>query len=77
LKPDVVVLDLSMPVMNGLEAARELKRLSPSLPLIMFTNFNMPELTNQALAAGVRAIVSKSELAGLIGEIHALFESVS
>jgi DNA-binding NarL/FixJ family response regulator len=47
LKPDVVVLDLSMPVMNGLEAARELKRMSPSLPLVMFTNFDTPQLTNE------------------------------
>jgi DNA-binding NarL/FixJ family response regulator len=56
LKPDVVVLDLSMPLMNSLDAARELKRLLPSLPLVMFTHFNMPELTNEALSAGVRAV---------------------
>ena len=77
LKPDVVVLDLSMPLMNGLDAARELKRLLPSLPLVMFTNFNMPELTNEALSAGVRAVVSKSEPAGLVSEIQALLEPAS
>ena len=77
LKPDLVVLDLSMPVMNGLEAARELTRISPSLPLVMFTNFNMPELTNEALSAGVRAVVSKSEPAGLVSEIQALLEPAS
>src|SRR5579863_94622 len=38
LHPDLVVLDLSMPVMNGLEAARALKVMMPSLPLLMFTN---------------------------------------
>jgi DNA-binding NarL/FixJ family response regulator len=77
VKPDVVVLDLSMPVMNGLQAARELKRLLPSLPLVMFTNFDTPQITNEALAVGVNAVVSKSELAGLIGEIQALLEPVS
>ena len=77
LNPDVVVLDLSMPVMNGLEAARELKRTSPSLPLVMFTDFNLPQLTNEALSAGVSAVVSKSEAAGLVDEIQALLESVS
>lgn len=77
LKPDLVVLDLSMPVMNGLEAARELRRLFPSLPLVMFTTFNAPKLSDEALSAGVRAVVSKSEPEGLVGKIHALFEPVS
>jgi DNA-binding NarL/FixJ family response regulator len=77
LKPDLVVLDLSMPVMNGLEAARELRRLFPSLPLVMFTTFNTPKLSDEALSAGVRAVVSKSEPGRLVGEIHALFEPAS
>lgn len=72
LNPDIVVLDLSMPVMNGLEAARELIRISPALPLVMFTNFETPQLTNEALSAGVRTVVPKSELAGLVEEIQAV-----
>jgi two-component system, NarL family, nitrate/nitrite response regulator NarL len=39
LRPDLIVLDLAMPVMNGLEAARPLKRLLPRVPVLMFTNF--------------------------------------
>ena len=77
LKPDLIVLDLSMPVMNGLEAARVLKGLFPSLPLVMFTNFDTPQLTNEALSAGVSAVVSKSKLADLVDEIQALLEPVS
>jgi DNA-binding NarL/FixJ family response regulator len=77
LKPDVVVLDLSMPVMNGLEAARQLRRLFPSLPVVMFTMFDTPELADEALSAGISAVVSKFEPGSLIGEIHALFEPVS
>jgi DNA-binding NarL/FixJ family response regulator len=61
LKPDVILLDFSMPVMNGLEAARELKRLLPSLPLLMFTNYGTDYLVKEALAAGVNAVVSKSD----------------
>ena len=38
VRPVIIVLDLSMPVMNGLEAARELKTLMPHVPLLMFTN---------------------------------------
>ena len=37
LRPDLIVLDLSMPVMNGLDAARMLKRLMPKVPLIMYS----------------------------------------
>ena len=39
LHPDLIVLDLSMPVMNGLDAARELKRLMPTVLLIMYGGF--------------------------------------
>jgi DNA-binding NarL/FixJ family response regulator len=60
LKPDVVVLDLAMPVMNGIEAAQELRRLLPSVGMLMFTSFETDDLKQLALAAGVNAIVSKS-----------------
>lgn len=60
LHPDLVVLDLAMPVMNGLEAARKLKILMPSLPLLMFTNNLGSILEQEARAAGFAAVVSKS-----------------
>lgn len=76
LKPDVVVLDMSMPGLDGLETARELKRLSPSLPLLMFTNFASPQqLTEEALAAGIAAVVSKDEMQDLIYSLHAVLAS--
>jgi DNA-binding NarL/FixJ family response regulator len=74
LKPDLIVLDLSMPVMNGLEAARELQRLLPSLPLVMFTNFTSPQLSKEALSAGVSAVVSKDKIEDLVHSIQALLE---
>jgi CheY-like chemotaxis protein len=62
-RPDLVVLDLSMPVMNGLEAARKLKVAMPSLPLLMFTNHISSILEDEAEAAGISAVVSKAESA--------------
>jgi DNA-binding NarL/FixJ family response regulator len=75
LRPDLIVLDLAMPVMNGLEAARALKRLLPRVPVLMFTNFDAAHLKREALAAGVRAVVSKSgSLQSLVSAIQGLLE---
>jgi DNA-binding NarL/FixJ family response regulator len=64
--------------MNGLEAARELTRLLPSVPLLMCTSFETTHLTRAALSAGVRTIVSKSEsLEGLVSSIQALLKPIS
>ena len=59
LKPDIVVLDLAMPGMNGFEVARELKRIAPFLPVLMFTNHSTPSLETEARAAGCSGVVSK------------------
>jgi len=78
LKPDLIVLDLAMPVMNGLEAAHELTRLLPSVPLVMYTSYETTHLKREVLSAGVRAIVSKHEPAEvLVSSIHALLIPVS
>jgi DNA-binding NarL/FixJ family response regulator len=61
LHPDLIVLDLSMPVMNGMDAARVLKRMMPTVPLIMYTTFGDQYVEHQAELAGISAMVSKSE----------------
>ncbi len=61
LRPDLIVLDLSMPVMNGFEAARVLKRLMPTVPLIMYSAFGDEFAEHQARLIGVSEVVSKSE----------------
>ncbi len=75
LCPDLILLDLSMPVMNGLQAARELHRLMPGVPLVMFTSFDGTEIEHAAMASGVRAFKSKSEsLESLCGSIQELLK---
>jgi CheY-like chemotaxis protein len=59
--PDLVVLDLAMPVMNGFEAARALKRLMPKIPLLMFTGTVGVTVEQEAHAAGIAVVVSKNE----------------
>jgi DNA-binding NarL/FixJ family response regulator len=61
LRPDLVLLDLSMPVMNGLEATPVLKRRMPEVPVIMFSGYSDSFTVNEALSAGASALISKSE----------------
>jgi CheY-like chemotaxis protein len=61
LKPSLIILDLSMPVMNGLEAARALRVLMPQVPLLMFTNNAGAAIEKEARAAGISAVVCKSD----------------
>jgi len=65
VKPGLVILDLSMPVMNELDAARELKVLMPHVPLLMFTNNAAGIVEKEARSAGISAVISKSDSDGL------------
>ena len=70
LKPDVVLLDLSMPDMTGIEAAQQMSASNPSIPLILFTILDIEGLGAAAHKAGIQAIVPKSEAWNLIGSIE-------
>ncbi len=61
LHPDLILLDLSMPVMNGLDATRDLKRMMPEVPIIMFSAYSDSSTEKEARSAGVSALVSKFE----------------
>jgi two-component system response regulator YesN len=60
LNPDVVVLDLAMPVMNGLQAAQHISAIAPATIMVMFTMQECAGISRDAKAAGVRDVVSKS-----------------
>jgi DNA-binding NarL/FixJ family response regulator len=59
--PHIVILDLSMPVMNGLEAAKEISKIAPRLPMIMFTMHQGGEIVEAALKAGIKHVFDKSD----------------
>jgi DNA-binding NarL/FixJ family response regulator len=67
-RPDLIVLDLSMPVMNGLDAARALKRLMPEVPIVMLSVYADSFTEKEARSAGVSVLLSKFEgISALVG----------
>jgi DNA-binding NarL/FixJ family response regulator len=63
LKPDIVVLDIAMPLLNGLEAARQLRRLMPDVRLIFLTVSEDPDLAAEAFRVGASAYLLKNSAA--------------
>lgn len=61
LHPDLIVLDLLMPVMNGLEAARILKQMMPGVPLILYSAMREQVSEELAKSIGISALISKSD----------------
>lgn len=61
LRPDAVILDFQMPVMNGLETARCIRHVAPRTAMLMFTMHTSSELLKAALEVGVADVVSKSD----------------
>ncbi len=74
LTPDVVIMDISMPVMNGLEATRYLRKSVPSTKVLILTMHEKREFSGQILHCGARGCVSKNtspnELVQAIERIH-------
>jgi two-component system chemotaxis response regulator CheY len=70
LKPDVVILDLSMPDISGIEAAKWMTESDPTVPLILFTVLETEGIESEARQAGIRAIVSKSQVWKLLTSIE-------
>jgi two-component system, NarL family, response regulator NreC len=78
LRPQVVLLDLAMPGMNGLTTARRLKGVLPEVHLILFTGHGDLFKSDEATAAGISAVFSKSEsIVGLLDKACALAASQS
>jgi DNA-binding NarL/FixJ family response regulator len=59
LKPDLVVLDISMPVMNGLQAAARIRQLAPSTKILILSMHDSQQVEHGALAAGADAFLTK------------------
>jgi DNA-binding NarL/FixJ family response regulator len=61
LKPDIVIIDMTMPELNGLDAAIQIKRRAPKTEILMFTAHENDALIRDAFEAGVKSFILKSE----------------
>jgi DNA-binding NarL/FixJ family response regulator len=69
LDPDVVLMDMRMPVMGGVEATRRIHRAKPSVQVVILTAYDDPALKAEAVDAGVYAFLVKGCSARLISEV--------
>jgi CheY-like chemotaxis protein len=72
-RPDLIILDLSMPEMNGFDAAREIKRIMPDVRIILFTLY-ADTVREQLMGVNspIDLIVSKSDLANILKHVRSL-----
>jgi DNA-binding NarL/FixJ family response regulator len=78
LKPDLIILDLSMPLMNGFEAARTLRQILPAVPVFLLTAHHTGATEQAAFDVGIRAVFSKYQgLDPLIAQARVVLKSRS
>jgi CheY-like chemotaxis protein len=72
LMSDVVIIDLSMPQMNGLRAAKAIRRVAPGAEVLIFTQHDSPTLVWQARDAGARGYLLKSDTQNLLKAVETI-----
>jgi len=72
-RPDVIILDITMPVMNGLDAARKIRQFCPDTPILILTMHKSKQLMEEAQKIGVRGYVVKAEAGqSLVSAVNAV-----
>jgi DNA-binding NarL/FixJ family response regulator len=66
LKPDVAILDVSMPILNGLEAARQIRKEAPGCEVLILTMHHSEQLVREVLAVGARSYILKSDAGSMV-----------
>jgi DNA-binding NarL/FixJ family response regulator len=71
-RPDVILLDFQMPVMNGLDAARIITQNTPTIPILMVTLHLSKQLSDEARKVGVRGTCAKTDIGSVVDAVGAL-----
>ena len=73
LQPDLILLDLSLPKLNGMEAGRRMRKISPQSKIVFLSQNPAPEIVESALRIGAGYLL-KSDAKELPAAVHAIFE---
>lgn len=76
LHPDIILTDVDMPIMNGIDATRELRKTLPDCCVIFHSSHSESHLMAAAFAAGGSGFVIKASARGLLSSIHQVFRQV-
>jgi DNA-binding NarL/FixJ family response regulator len=71
LSPDLVLLDYSMPVLNGIEAARQIRKTQPNTRFVLYSMYMDSQLASLARTAGITSVLSKSNVGQIIKGVEA------
>jgi len=77
LQPDLVLLDIDLPTMNGFEVARRLSELSPSTKILFLSSYQSPDIMNEALKIGSGYVVKVDAARDLLPLIRTMIETGS
>ena len=75
LKPDLILLDIGLPTLNGMAAARQIRKLAPDSKIIFVSQESSPDLVQEALSLGARGYVAKTRAASdLLAAVEEVLE---
>ena len=70
--PDIVILDVAMPTLNGLGATEQITTIAPDLPVVIYTMYATPHIEREAKNRGAKAVVPKGDFGALVSVIEQL-----
>jgi DNA-binding NarL/FixJ family response regulator len=70
LRPDLILLDFLMPMLSGLQAAEEILKLMPLVPIVLYSMYDNAELETEAKKVGIRKVISKANSSKLIAAME-------
>jgi DNA-binding NarL/FixJ family response regulator len=69
-KPDFIILDFSMPMLSGIQAAAEILKIMPRVPIVLYTLYDDAHTEAEAKKVGIRKVISKTKSANLVADLE-------